>query len=83
MSSKGAYLREQLAAIPGVEDISGLGLMIGFRVAGRASADVVKDCMKKGLMMLTAKDKVRLLPPLTITKEEMDRGLAVLRSALG
>ncbi|MDD5986803.1 MAG: aspartate aminotransferase family protein [Eubacteriales bacterium] len=83
VSSKGAYLREQLAAIPGVEDISGLGLMIGFRVAGRASADVVKDCMKKGLMMLTAKDKVRLLPPLTITKEEMDRGLAVLRSALG
>lgn len=79
---KGGYLRAELAKISGVKDISGLGMMIGFKVEGRESIDVVKECMKKGLMMLTAKDKVRLLPPLSITKDEIDRGLAVLRSVV-
>jgi acetylornithine/N-succinyldiaminopimelate aminotransferase len=62
-----------------VESVSGLGLMIGVSfMYGISAADVAKRCIDKGLLVLTAKDKLRFLPPLTITYEEIDKGLAIL-----
>lgn len=80
---KGEYLKAKLLAIPQVKDVSGIGLMLGIAVEGKEAAEVVKDALAGGLMILTAKDKVRMLPPLTISYEELDEGLAVFKKALG
>lgn len=76
--NKGRKIRELLDHMPQVYDVSGLGLMLGFKVKDREAADVVRQGMDYGLLMLTAKDKVRLLPPLTISEEELDRALTLL-----
>ena len=68
--------------MPQVKSVSGMGLMIGVEIDGKEAGDVVKAALEMGLMILTAKDKVRMLPPLTITYEELDEGLAVFSKAL-
>ncbi len=77
---KGEYLQEKLAEIDGIEQVSGLGLIIGFKVKDYTSSDFVKEGIKRGLIMLTAKQKVRLLPPLTITYNEIDKALTIIKS---
>lgn len=79
---KSEYIIEKLKAIPKVKDVSGMGLMLGVTVDGKTASDVVKDALEMGLMILTAKDKVRLLPPLTITYDEIDSGMEILKKAL-
>ena len=74
--------REKEQHMDGVTDISGRGLMIGFKISGRDSADVVQEALGKGLMMLTAKDRIRLLPPLVITYDEIDAGLKILENCI-
>ena len=68
--------------MPEVKSVSGKGLMIGIELKTKNAADVVKAGLQNGLMLLTAKTKVRLLPPLTITYEEIDKGLAILAKLL-
>lgn len=58
--------------------MSGLGLMIGIALKNKNAADVAKEALKRGLLVLTAKTKVRLLPPLTISYDELDSGLKIL-----
>ncbi len=80
---KGAYLRERLLKMPHVTDVSGLGMMIGVSLeAGIDAKTVVKAGIENGVILLTAKTKLRLLPPLSITYEEMDEGLAALETTL-
>ena len=69
-----------LNGAPGVEAVTGLGLMLGVKT-DRPAAEVVKRCMENGVLVLNAKDKVRLLPPLNIPNELLDRALAVLKDA--
>ena len=78
---KSSYLKGRLIEIPGVSDVSGLGLMLGVTLDAKPAADFVKEALAMGLMTLTAKEKVRLLPPLTITYEEIDKGLEIFRKA--
>ena len=59
-----------------------MGMMLGIQPAVSDSQTIVAKCIEKGLIPLTAKAKVRLLPPLTITYEEMDKGLAILEEVL-
>lgn len=82
VSDKGAYIREALESCPEVEEITGLGLMIGIRLSTMKATDVLVAAREAGLLVLTAKDKVRLLPPLTISKEELDAGLEILLQIL-
>lgn len=83
VKKKGEYMREKILKMPHVLGIDGLGLMMGIRLDGEIkSADVVKKAIEKGALILTAKAKVRLLPPLTITYEEIDKGLKALQEAL-
>ncbi len=63
--SKGDYLRRQFENAPGVEAVSGLGLMLGLKTV-RPASEVVTACMQNGVLCLTAKEKVRLLPALNI-----------------
>ena len=67
VKEKGAYLRERLEKMKGVAQVRGMGMMLG---------------VENGLLILTAKSLLRLLPPLTITREEMDKGLAILEKVL-
>ena len=82
IDAKAAYFREKLSEIGEVEGVDGIGLMIGVRLKTKDAHDVAKACLDNGLLILTAKEKLRFLPPLTITKEEIDKGIAILRSVL-
>ena len=82
VQKKSAYLKDKLQALPHVTSVSGLGLMLGVSLEGKEAPDVVKKALEEGLMVLTAKDKVRLLPPLTITYDEIDQGVEILKKAL-
>lgn len=82
VSKKGAYIREKLCLLDEVAQITGLGLMLGISLKTKKAGDVVKEALDKGLLLLTAKDKIRLLPPLNITYEELDKGLAILADIL-
>jgi len=79
----GAYLKERLEGLPGVINVTGKGLMLGATLeAGMKNTDVVAACLEKGLVLLTAKEKLRFLPPLTITQGEIDAGLEILKYAI-
>lgn len=81
VSEKGNYIKAELEKIAGVKSISGMGLMMGVETE-KPAADIVKRCIEKGLLVLTAKTKVRLLPALNITKEEIDKGIAILKEVI-
>lgn len=79
---KSEYFREKLSEIPEVDGIDGLGLMIGVRLKTKNASDICKACLDNGLLVLTAKTKLRFLPPLTITYEEIDKGIEILKKVL-
>ncbi len=74
---KSAYIFERLGKCSGVESVSGMGLMIGVKTK-RAAGDVVKACMERGVLCLTAKDKVRLLPSLNIDMEILREAVEII-----
>ncbi len=82
VKAKGEYFRKKLLEIPEVEGVDGMGLMIGIRLKTKKAADVCKACLDMGLLALTAKTKLRLLPPLNVTYDEIDRGLDIIRRTL-
>ena len=82
---KGDYLRAQVEelSLPCLGATRGLGLMIGVEVkAGWTNRELAARLIENGLLVLTAGPGLRFLPPLTITREEMDRGLAILKETL-
>ncbi len=78
VAKKGAYIKEKLLKCNEVVSVDGMGLMIGIQLKTKVAGDIVKAALDKGLLLLTAKTKVRLLPPLTISYEEIDKGLDIL-----
>jgi acetylornithine/N-succinyldiaminopimelate aminotransferase len=78
----GEHFRKRLLAVNGIENVTGKGLMIGAALTDKKAADIIKSCLEKGLLLLTAKDKIRLLPPLIVTKEEADEGIDIIAAAL-
>lgn len=83
VKEKGAYLTQQLKKIEGISGVRGKGMMLGAELSDERSAkEVAAACVENGLLVLTAKTVLRFLPPLTITKEEIDRGLAILAGVL-
>lgn len=82
VTRKGEYFRKKLAEIPEVAGTSGIGLMIGITLKTKDAKKVAGDALENGLLVLTAKDKVRLLPPLTISYEEIDAGIKILADIL-
>lgn len=80
VKKKSAMVFEALQGAPGVESVSGMGLMIGIKTAKPAS-DVVKACMENGVLCLTAKDKVRLLPALNIPEDVLMKAISVIKGA--
>lgn len=80
VQAKSAYVFSALTDAAGVESVSGLGLMIGIKTT-RPAKEVVMACMDKGVLCLTAKDKVRLLPALNIPMDELKEAIAVIKEA--
>ena len=76
-------IEDKLIGVPGIKSISGKGLMVGIEIdENKKAADVVAKGIENGVIMLTAKNKIRLLPPLNITKEELKKGLDLLIKSL-
>ncbi len=81
VEQKGAYLEEKLNDIAQIKSVRRLGLMVGIEIDGDAHDAAVK-CVQNGLLIITAKDLLRMLPPLTITAEELDEAVAILEKTL-
>ena len=85
VQEKGQYLRERIEAmdLPCLGKTRGMGMMIGVEVKGGFNnKELAAKLTENGLLVLTAGQGLRLLPPLVITREEMDKGLAILEKTL-
>ncbi len=82
INKKAEYFRAKLAEIDEVEGVDGLGLMIGVRLKTKKAADILVKCAEKGLLILTAKYKLRFLPPLNISYENIKKGMKILKDIL-
>ena len=83
VNQRAAQLRAGLAALPHVAEVSGLGLMVGIRLEEPLqAADVLAAARQKGLLCLTAKTRLRLLPPLILTEQDVDKALDILGKVL-
>ena len=83
VKAKGEYITEKLLKMPHVEGVDGMGMMLGVRLKdGITASEIVKKGIVNGVLALTAKTKLRLLPPLTISYEEIDEGLKAIEAAL-
>ena len=76
---RSGYVMASLYGAPGIESVSGLGLMIGIKTTAPAG-DVVKECMQRGVLCLTAKDKVRLLPALNIPMDDLEYAIETIKA---
>lgn len=75
---KSAYLFREFTGAPGIEAVSGMGLMMGLKTA-KPAKDVVNACIAEGVLCLTAKDRVRLLPALNIPDDLLGRAAEVIK----
>lgn len=80
VKKKSEYVFSELKDAEGVESVAGLGLMIGIKPA-KPAADVINYCMEHGVLCLSAKDKVRLLPALTIPMPLLEKAVGVIKDA--
>ena len=78
---KSEYIKKYLMNIKGVKSVSGMGLMLGVEIEKDAK-EVANECLENGLLVLTAKTKVRLLPALNISFCELERGLKILKEVI-
>jgi len=84
VNEKASYIKTMLEESSAVKSVSGKGMMIGITLAdeSKKAADAAKKALEKGLLVLTAKEKVRLLPPLNITYDELNDGMKILLDIL-
>ncbi len=81
VQAKSKYIFDEFEGSKGVKSVSGLGLMIGIETEKDAK-EIVNTCMQKGVLILTAKTKVRLLPPLNIGWDELKKAIAILKETI-
>ncbi|MBE6616920.1 MAG: acetylornithine/succinylornithine family transaminase [Ruminococcaceae bacterium] len=78
---KSEYIFAELGGAEGVEAVTGMGLMVGIKTE-KPAAEVLAKCTENGVLCLTAKDKVRLLPALNIPMETLKKAIAVIKEAV-
>jgi len=78
VKAKSEYIFSELSGAKGIKTVSGMGLMVGLETEKDAK-EIVALCREKGVLVLTAKTKVRLLPPLNITAEELETAVNVIK----
>ena len=82
VKAKSEYIFNTFKNTKGVESVSGLGLMVGIKPSEKTASDVLKKCMENGVLCLTAKDKIRLLPALNIPMEALEKAVKVIKDAI-
>lgn len=82
VNSKGEYLKEKLLALDGVKSVRNLGLMVGIELTDKDAHDVAARCVENGLLIITAKSLLRMLPPLNISCSELDEAVEILEKTL-
>ena len=82
VTEKGQYIKEKVQKMQGVKSVRNLGLMVGIELCEGDCHDVAKKCVEDGLLIITAKDLLRMLPPLNITYSEIDEALKLLEKNL-
>ena len=79
VEEKGAYIKQELESIGAT--VSGLGMMLGIKT-DKAVSEILSECMEKGVLCLSAKDKLRLLPPLNIEWEQLQKAVQIIKETL-
>ena len=79
VEERSAYIKQELTGAKGVLGVSGLGLMLGIQTEKNAS-DIIAACREKGVLVIKAKDKLRLLPALNIPMEQLQKAVAVIKA---
>ncbi len=82
VNKKGAYLKDKLQNIDGVKSVRGLGLMIGIELEKDNAHDIAVKCVENGLLIITAKNLLRMLPPLNISYEQLDEAVQILEKTI-
>lgn len=80
VTEKSAYVFDALRGTPGIRSVTGMGLMIGI-LPEKSAGEVIDLCREDGVLVIKAKDRVRLLPPLNIPKELLEKAVAVIKAA--
>ena len=80
VKQKSKYIVDELSGADGVESVSGMGLMLGIKTK-KPVKDVLNECMANGVLCLTAKDKLRLLPALNIPMDVLVRAVDIIKAA--
>lgn len=83
ITKKGQYIKNNLIKLDNVKSVDGIGLMLGVELKdGLNAREIVEKCISKGVIPLTAKNKIRLLPPLTISQKDLDKAIDILKECL-
>ena len=82
VNKKGAYIEETVLKFENVKNVRRMGLMIGIELESGNAHDIAVKCVENGLLIITAKDLLRMLPPLVITYDEIDEALKILEKTL-
>ena len=84
VEKKSKYIKSKLIKLDNVVSVDGIGLMLGIGLKeGLNAREIVEKCISKGAIPLTAKNKIRLLPPLTISDKELEKAVSILCECLG
>ena len=78
VAENAAYIFDELNGAAGVKSVSGLGLMIGIETE-KPAGQVVAECREKGVLVITAKQKVRLLPALNIPMDQLTKAIEIIK----
>lgn len=82
VNKKGTYIEEKISKLENVKNVRRMGLMIGIELESGNAHDIAVKCVENGLLIITAKDLLRMLPPLVITYDEIDEALKILETTL-
>lgn len=82
VEAKGKYLENKLLELEGVKNVRRMGLMVGIELCEGDVHEVAASCVKNGLLIITAKNLLRMLPPLTISRAELDEAVKILKDTL-
>ena len=81
VTKKGEYIKTQLEACTNVKGITGIGLMLGITTT-KPAKEIAEKCQEKGVLVLTAKEKLRLLPPLNISRELLEKAIEIVKTVI-
>ena len=82
VNKKGEHLENRLRAVDGVKNVRRMGLMVGIELENADAHQIAAKCVENGLLIITAKDLLRMLPPLVITVDELDEAVDILEKTL-